>query len=154
MSNGMIHKELIQIDLEVANTEEFFGEVCAKLESAGFIKNTFCEAIMLREKKFPTGLPTQPFAVAIPHTDPIHINKQFIAFTRLKNTIKWCEMATSDVWHEVKLVFMLGFEKETGHVELLQLLIEYFQDEEFMQALHECKTEDGCFSLLSNIKGL
>ena len=40
-----------------------------KLEKLGYVKDTFAEAIKIREAKFPTALPVEPYPVAIPHAD-------------------------------------------------------------------------------------
>ena len=153
MESDMIHKELIQLNMDVVDAKDFFLEVCNKLVDLGYVKESFYDALTKREKEFPTGLPTQPYAVAIPHADPQHIIKPFIAATRLKSAIKWCEMATSDVWHDVKFIFMLGFKREHGHVELLQILVENFQDEELMKRLLEATTEEEYMKAILGMKG-
>ena len=82
-----IYRELIQLDWDVADQTEFFDKMAEKLEKLGYVKDTFAEAIKTREAKFPTALPVEPYPVAIPHADPQHIIKPFIACTRLKNPI-------------------------------------------------------------------
>lgn len=153
MESDMIHESLIQLDMDVADMEEFFIKTCVKLVDLGYVKASFFDAITKREKEFPTGLPTQPYAVAIPHADPQHIIKPFISATRLKHSIKWCEMATSDVWHDVKFIFMLGFKGEDGHVELLQILVENFQDAKLMNRLLNAKTKKSYKDGILQMKG-
>ncbi|MDQ0360761.1 PTS sugar transporter subunit IIA [Breznakia pachnodae] len=153
MESDMIHKELIQLDMDVVDADDFFSKLCNKLVELGYVNESFYDAITKREKEFPTGLPTQPYAVAIPHADPQYIIKPFIAATRLKNAIKWCEMATSDVWHDVKFIFMLGFKRENGHVELLQILVENFQDEKLMNKLLDATTEEEYMKIILSMKG-
>lgn len=154
MKEQMLHKELIQLDVEAKDQSDFFEKMSAKLEKLGYVEDTFLDAIKTREAKYPTALPTEPFAIAIPHADPINIKKQFIAFTRLKDPVKWCEMATDDSWHDVKLIFMLGFKHDEGHIQVLQILLDSFQDETLMEKLLSAETEEEMYSLLNSIEGL
>ena len=159
--NTEIYRELIQLDWEVANQEEFFDKMAKKLEDLGYVKDTFADAIKTREANFPTALPVEPYPVAIPHADPQHIIRPFIACTRLKQPIKWCEMANNDEEHDVKFIFMLGFlgghDDPSGaneHVELLQILVTNFQDPEIMDKLVNAKTEDEYMEAVLSMKGL
>ena len=152
-----IYKELIQLDWEVKDQNEFFD----KLLELGYVKDTFRDAIKTREANYPTALPVEPYPVAIPHSDPENIIKPFIACTRLKDTIKWCEMANNDVQHDVKFIFMLGFlgghdDPNAGneHVELLQVLVTNFQKPEVMDRLVNAKTEDEYMEAVLSMEGL
>ena len=90
-----IYKELIQLDWEVKDQNEFFDKMTDKLLELGYVKDTFRDAIKTREANYPTALPVEPYPVAIPHSDPENIIKPFIACTRLKDTIKWQTMMFS-----------------------------------------------------------
>ena len=46
------------------------------LIDAGFVHESYKDAVIERERVFPTGLPTQGINVAIPHTDSIHVKKE------------------------------------------------------------------------------
>ena len=154
MKKDMIFKELIQLDWELKDQEEFFDKMVDKLYALGYVKDTYKEAIKTREAKYPTALPVEPFPVAIPHADMIHIIKPFIACTRLKNPVDWCEMANNDVVHPVKFIFMLGFMKSDEHIDLLQVLVENFQDPALMDRLVHAKTEDEYYEIVCGMKGM
>lgn len=154
MNSEMICDELCELDLEVSNTDEFFQVMSEKALKLGYITENFLGAIKKREEEFPTALPTQPYPVAIPHSDPINIIKQFIAPIRLKHAINWCEMANNDSVLQVRIVFLLGFKREEGHVELLQVLLENFQDETIMEKLLNAKTKEEYLSIVRGMKGL
>ena len=132
MDKSMIRDELCEFDLDVKNTQEFFEYMSNKALKLGYVTENFLPAIIEREKNYPTALPVEPYPVAIPHSDPVNILEQFIAPVRLKNPIDWCEMANNDSILKVKIVFLLGFKREDGHVELLQVLLENFQDQTIM----------------------
>ena len=154
MKRDMIYKDLIQLDMEAADTDDFFDKMAAKLEELGFVKSSFVDAIKTREKNFPTALEVEPYPVAIPHADPEHSLQPFIAPVRFKEPVKWWEMAANDVEHDVKFVFMLGFKRSDEHVELLQILVANFQDESLMKRLMDAKTEEEYMEAILSMKGL
>ena len=151
MNGDMIKKELIEIDFDVKNQNEYFEKMAKKLNELGYVKDTFLEAILKREEKFPTALPLEPYIVAIPHVEPEHVKKPFIAASRLKNTIEWRDMAANENVLNTRFVFMLGFLEYTDHVNLLQVLIENFQNEELMDKLIEAKDKEKFLELLRAI---
>lgn len=154
MNHEMICDELCELDLDVKSTDEFFQVMSEKAKQLGYVTEQFCSAIMERESAYPTALPTQPYPVAIPHSDPVNIIKQFIAPVRLKQAIDWCEMANNDHILKVRIVFLLGFQREEGHVELLQVLLENFQDPELMEQLLHAQSKEAYLTIVKNMKGL
>lgn len=151
MNSEMIKKELVELDFEVRDQKDYFEKVAKKLQSLGYVRDTFLNAILLREEKFPTALPLEPYIVAIPHVEPEHVIKPFIAASRLKNPIEWREMAANENVLNTKFVFMLGFLQYTDHVNLLQVLIENFQKNELMDKLINAKDQDEFIEILMEI---
>ena len=154
MKKDMIFKELIQLDWEVENQDDFFNKIAQKLKKLGYVKETYEEALKRREENYPTALPIAPYPVAIPHADPEHIIKPFIASTRLKNPIEWREMANNDVIHHVQIIFVLGFVQSEEHIELLQVLIENLQNVELMKHFMSVTSEEEYYELICEMKGM
>ncbi|AMD87373.1 PTS sugar transporter subunit IIA [Actinomyces radicidentis] len=154
MQKDLLKRDLIQLDWNVEDQEDFFNRMVEKLRASGYVEDTFLDAIKAREEIYPTALPTQPEAIAIPHSDAIHVIEPFIASTRLAKPVLWHEMANNDETHPVRFIFMLGFKKEDGHVELLQILLENFQDPSFMERLDQARTENEYFDALITMSGL
>lgn len=153
MNVEMFRKELIQIDMEAADTDEFFEQISARLLELGYVGPTFEKAIKARESKYPTALPIRPFAVAIPHTECEHIKKPFIAAVRLTAPVDWCEMAANDVIHQVRFVFLLGIKDAHQQVDLLQILVNNLQDEVLMKRLEQAATAEEYELVLKSMRG-
>ncbi|MFT3877315.1 MAG: PTS sugar transporter subunit IIA [Propioniciclava sp.] len=149
----MIKRELIQFDLETADQHDFFDHAVDELLRLGYVKESFREAIKAREARFPTALPLQPEAVAIPHSDPEHLNEPFILAARLAAPVTWNEMGRNEAEHPVRLIFMLGFTRSDGHVKLLQVLLQNLQDAEFMKALSDATTAQEYFDIVHAMRG-
>lgn len=131
---GIFKKELMSLDIKSKGQEDIIGHMYNKLYHLGYVTEDYKEAILSREKEFPTGLPTDPAAVAIPHVDSKYICKPFIYFVRLNEPINWYEMG-SDNTVNVKYIFALGFNDEINHISGLQNLIDKVQNEVFMQEI-------------------
>ena len=52
---------------------EIFKFLNENLINLGYVKDSFLEGLVDREKNYPTGLKTSVCGIAIPHTDSIHI---------------------------------------------------------------------------------
>lgn len=154
MQRELIKRDLVQLDWAVANQDDLFDRMAHILVERGYVKPSFDEALKTRERKYPTALPTQPEAIAIPHCDAEHILVPFIAPIRLATPVQWAEMGNNDVQHPVRFVFMLGFTKADGHVQVLQVLLENFQDPAFMASLEAASTADEYFAAVSSMTGL
>ena len=74
-----LNKDLIYFFNEKVDRDEAMMKLASLLKNGGFVKESFEKAVLDREKIFPTGLPTKPIGVAIPHTDAEHVNKGAMA---------------------------------------------------------------------------
>ena len=66
----MIYRDLIYLDPTYTSQHDLFVSLFQQLYEKGFVQASFLQAIEEREGKYPTALPTEPFPIAIPHTDP------------------------------------------------------------------------------------
>ena len=154
MKKDMIAKELVHLDFDVKDQEEFFDKMADELHRLGYVRETYKEALKAREANYPTALPVEPYPVAIPHADAQHIITPFIAPVRLKEPVDWCEMANNDEVHQVRFIFVLGFMKSDEHIELLQTLVDNFQNPELMDQLTAAKTAEEYYELVCSMPGM
>lgn len=153
MENDLLRPDLVQFDWEVADQGELFEKMTEKLVAAGYVRDTFGAAIAAREAKYPTALPTQPEAVAIPHGDAEHIITPFIAPMRLATPVQWHEMGNDENVHPVRFVFMLGLNKAEGQLAALQGLVQSFQDPQFYTDLDSASTPEEFYDVVKSIDG-
>lgn len=153
----IVFKELVQLDLDVGSWEELFKIMSEKLIESGYVTEDFLESIQAREEEYPTALPIEPYAVAIPHTDPDCIITPFISSIRIKKAVPWREMAANEVIHMVRFVFLLGFKKEgagDAHVKLLQILVNNCQNPDFMEKLEKAEDIETYYKLVLSMEGM
>ncbi|MCP8631466.1 PTS sugar transporter subunit IIA, partial [Acinetobacter baumannii] len=111
MGQQLVHKENIMLNLSATDKESVLSQMSDVLFQNGFVKSTFKDAVIDREKEFATGLPTHLCSVAIPHTDVEHINHRTIGVAVLEKEVPFIEIGTLDQQTEVKIVFMLAMDK-------------------------------------------
>lgn len=62
-------------------------------------------------------------------------------------------MANNDSILPVRLVFLLGFKREEGHVETLQILLQNFQNREMMEKLLGAATKEEYLDIVKHMEG-
>ena len=130
---------LITVDLEAESYEEVMEQLGGILIREGYCKESYVNALITREKEFPTGLDVDGVGVAIPHTDVSHVNKAGIAIGVLKKPVTFVQMGSDDENVEVGLVFMLAVVNPNEHIDQLQRIIAVIQDKEVLSKIQKVK---------------
>lgn len=137
---NVISEELVFF-LDVRDTDELFETMATSLQEKGLVKSSYLQAIKQREKEFPTGLATEQFGVALPHTDAEHVNEEAISIGILRQPVTFQHMGMGAQDVEVKLVFMLALQKPENQLEVLQTVMSLIQNKAFMEAVTKCTSE-------------
>ncbi len=122
-----VREELIALPLEAADAAEAITQLGTRLEAHGFVKDSWTQATIEREKVYATGLPTAEIGVAIPHPDAEHVLKQAIAVGVLEQPVEFVEMGSTEDKVLVTIVCALAVTKSESLASLLQQLVEMFQ---------------------------
>ena len=119
--NVVVTKELVFPQVEASTKEEVISLLADALEKQGFVKDTYKDAILVREKEYPTGLPSTSPVVAIPHADNNLVNTTSIAVAAL----------------------MMAIAEPHGQIEMLQRIIGFIQNDEAKNKLvHSVNKEE------------
>lgn len=144
-----LEKNLIFIGLDVKDKMEAISQMAARLEDYGYVNNEYKNAVIEREKVFPTGLPTKGVGVAIPHTDIKYVNKSAIAIGVLKNPVIFNVMGNPEEDVDVKLIFMLALKEPQLQINTLRDLVEIFQDENLLAEIANSDSEEKIIGIIS-----
>lgn len=125
---SLLTPELCFIDWECGSAEELFRRLEAELAPRGLIAPTWLEGILARERAYPTGLRVPTCGLAIPHTDPCHILRPYIAVVRPRVPVTFEAMAGMGDPVPASIVVNLGIVRDGGQVAVLQDLMEIFTD--------------------------
>ncbi|MCC0633886.1 PTS sugar transporter subunit IIA [Clostridioides sp. ZZV15-6388] len=140
-SMQIISSNLIFKDIEVSSNEDALKFLGRRLFEEQYVKKSYIEAVIAREKKYATGLPTGSYGVAIPHTDIVHVNEPGIAIGILNEPVKFIMMGTDDTEIDVKVIFMLAVKEPQEQLQLLERLMTIFQDENILNNIIDLSEE-------------
>lgn len=146
-----VREDLIFIDLDCDSREELIKYMSDQMMDAGKVKESYCNAVLDRELIYPTGLNTGDIKVAIPHTDPIHVNSAGIAVATLKKSVEFKNMEDPNQNIDVDLVFMLAVANPEAQVPLLVKLMGVFSDKELLKKIKDSKTEHEIKQILEEL---
>lgn len=152
-SKVFFDKKITFFNLEVSTREEVLKTMADKLYEAELVEPSFYNGILNREEVFPTGLFVDPYGIAIPHTDADRVKKPQIAFASLKRPVKFKQMGNQDNEVDVSLVFMLALKKAEEQIQMLQKLMDVFQNQTLLFGFTQCKNQND-FEVLLNKAGL
>lgn len=132
--------EHILVGVEAKDARETIENLTTALVSTGDVVPEFAEDTFRREQVFPTGLPTQPIAVAIPHADPDHVNQSALCIGILKSPVYFAQMGTDgSILLDVRLVFLLAIKEREKQVEMIEQLVTLIQTGTLLEAMIRAK---------------
>lgn len=150
---NLFDKEMIAVNAQAADTAEAIQFLGGMMAAQGYVEPQYWQDVLKREETFPTGLPTQPVAIAIPHADPDRVIKSGIAVAVFQQPVKFRIMGsnTPDTL-DVPVVFMLAlkdFKQQTAVIRDLMLLI---QSGETIQAIHQAENSEAVYQIITKTK--
>ena len=136
----LLKVEYILTNLAAHDAQDAIQQLTTALAAGGAVEPGFAEDVWAREQTFPTGLPTQPLAVAMPHADPDHVNSSAVCLGILKSPVRFAQMGTDgSIVLDVHLVFMLAIKEREKQVEMIQQLMAVIQDAGLLDLLSRAK---------------
>jgi PTS system galactitol-specific IIA component len=145
----LINKEHIVVNLQAKDSREVIDLMTVPLVNTGHVSPEFAEDVWNRELVYPTGLPTEPFAVAIPHADPDHINQSAVCIGILKTPVQFGQMGTDGSTKlDAHLIFLLALKEREKQVEMISQLIHLIQTGSLLEELSLAQDEITCVELI------
>lgn len=144
----------IQLNVEASDWEEAIKIACEPLIVDGSIDKSYIKNVIDRERRWPTGLPTQPIAVAIPHAETgENIKKSAVAVAVLKESVKFHESGGgAGNFVDVKIVFVLAINDSARHLKVLRQLMNVFSNSKKLDALIAANTNEEFAALFNGFE--
>jgi PTS system galactitol-specific IIA component len=150
---NVLKEDCIIDNLEASTKEEALTAMSKMLLSKGYVKDSFSEAILERERLYPSGLPMEGHKIAIPHTDSEHVNESVIFFARLAKPVEFSSMGEPDVKLQVRLISMFALKEKKQIGLLLELLITTYSDNEVLEAILNAPSARDIYDILFKAVG-
>lgn len=135
-NGGVLHLDPahVRVGVSCRSWEEALREIGAMFGSDEVVPD-FEEALLARERVYPTGLPTEPYGVALPHADPEYVYQPRIAVMTLQDPVEFRLMGDPDSIVQVSLVVALALPDthKERQASLLSELVARLQDEGWLE---------------------
>lgn len=148
---ALIHRDLIFQNMGFQNNESALSFLAKQLTSTGFTKDSFESAVLARERKFPTGLPTGIINVAIPHADSENVNESTLGVMTLKSPIEFHNMGDPDSTLKVSIIIMMAIAEPHGQITMLQKLMGIVQDQEHLEKILSFTNSEALYTDLTDV---
>lgn len=122
--------------------EQIIDELSKNLLAKKLVTNTYPQAVKDREVKFPTGLPTEPVGVAIPHTDPKYVINNAVSVAVLKRPIEMTVMGTTSEKVKVSIIFLLSLSQSNKQLNILKRIMSVVQDQDLLQSFASSSNDE------------
>lgn len=147
---GLLHLDVahVRIGTPCNSWEDALKEVAAIFGSED-VSPGFLDAILARERTYPTGLPTEPYGVALPHADPEYVYKPQMAVMTLQDPVDFRVMGDPDLSVSVSLVVALALPEshKERQAPMLAHLLERMQDQRWLKQVVEARSASELMSL-------
>lgn len=148
-----IYRELIIRDVDAKDSEDAIRQVGQLFFKNGFVKDTYIDAVAAREKVFATGLQLEGIAIAMPHTDTIHVNKPGVTVAKLKHPVTFEHMGEPGRTVEAEMLFMMAIVNPEDQVGLLMKVLNVFQNAEAIKEFKNANTDDELYGVAKKYIG-
>jgi len=146
----ILKEDLIFVRKHFESKEEvtrFLGE---QLRQKGYVYETFTNAVLEREEKYPTGLYLGKINVAIPHTDTKHVKQTGVAILTLDKPVIFNRMDDPSQTIPVLIIFLLAVLEPKEYTKFLARLVGSFSDKVFIQKIYGAESPRELLSLLKS----
>lgn len=147
----IVHKNLVFPNKKFKNDHDALSFLAIEVEKAGYARSTYKDAVIEREKIFPTGLPTGEINVAIPHADSEHVLTSTLAIMTLKEPVDFHNMGEPRSTLPVSIIIMMAIAEPKGQLSMLQKIMGIIQDSQHLKKIMKCTTTETLFADLNQI---
>ncbi|MBA4496357.1 PTS sugar transporter subunit IIA [Paenactinomyces guangxiensis] len=144
----IIEEDLILLGFSAKNKEELLTALSQRLLEKGYVVPDYTDAVLAREKQYPTGLQIGPIGVAIPHTDSKYVKQTKIAVCVPDQPVTFELMGEDSGTVDADMVFLLAINNSEDHLKFLQQLMAVFQNQPLLSQLKETKDKQNFVKVL------
>lgn len=144
-------EKLLFNKLNFENQDEVLRFLAKNLNELGYVNNDYIEAIIEREGMYPTGIPSDVPALAIPHTNNDLVNKTTISVATLDTPIKFRNMEEPNKFVDAEIIIMLAIAEPKGQIEMLQKVVALIQNHEARVKLVQAENSQQMIEVLDEI---
>lgn len=146
--NEILFPECILTHVQADNKEEALHQLFEVLLQTGKVKPSFYEAVLEREREYPTGLELEQWNAAIPHVVPAHVEHSALGIAVLDRPVTFRRMDDDEATVEVRVIFNIALDQNGKQLDILQQIMGIVSDPEIMGRLVEADTPQDVLNIL------
>ncbi|MGE8203743.1 PTS sugar transporter subunit IIA [Heyndrickxia sp. NPDC080065] len=146
-----LDENIVCLNVNAETKEEVITTLFNKLKENNYVKDSFIEAILEREKVYPTGLPLASMGVAIPHTDPEHVLNPTIGVAVLNHPVKFHMMGSVETIIDADIVLVLAISEPSKQIVMLERLMGVFQNDKAMLSIKNASSKKAVIDILNQV---
>ena len=146
---SVLKKELVLVGMEAASAEEAMRALAKAMLAEGLVRESFVEAVLEREKTYPTGIPAKVFDIALPHTMAEHVIEPCMAVGVLKEPVEFRQMGTPDIILHPRLIFMLAISDPKEQIGQLKKIMKLLQNDALLLGIRDADNAERVVELLT-----
>lgn len=150
MEELKISTDNILVNEIVQNNEEIIRKLGELLYKNKYVKDTYVQAVLDREKEFPTGLQTTTVGFAIPHSKAKHVRKSTVAVATLNSPVMFKAMDNPEVDIPVSVVMMLAISDPEMVIDTLTKVISILEYEATIEKIINATAKQEIQEAVSN----
>lgn len=137
-----LKENLIFLNMKAEDNKEVLQIMGDAMIREEYGNQGFTEALLKREKDYPTGLDVDGIGVAIPHTDAEYVKKEGISIAVLDRPVEFDAMGEENCQIPVKIVIMFTVAGKNKHIDRLLQILALIKDEKILQGLLKAKSKE------------
>jgi galactitol PTS system EIIA component len=141
MDELAINADNILVNETLQSSEEVIRKLGGLLYKNQYVKDSYVQAVLDREKNYPTGLQTATLGIAIPHTESVHVIRSAVAIATLLEPVSFKAMDNADVDVAVRVVIMLAISDPKMVISTLTKVISIVEYESTVASIINSKTK-------------
>jgi PTS system galactitol-specific IIA component len=132
---------------DMNSKEEIISCLANYLRQKGYVNEQYQAATLERELEYPTGLPTKPIGVAVPHSKAENVIRPAIVMAISRKLVEFGEMGNAGASLQVGIVFMLALQGENRHLNFLKHIINFCKQESNVTRLYQVPAREEAYRI-------
>lgn len=145
----LLDEDLILMNVKAADSESLLHSLSDELQTRGYVKPGYADAVIRRERIYPTGLPTNIMKVAVPHAmERDYVLDPRVLVAVLDEPVAFKEMGDGVRDVMVNIVFLLAVCGSNDQLTILQKIVGMFSDTDIMADIKQAETKTALHQIL------
>lgn len=144
----ILFPECILTHMQADTKEQALHRLFEVLLRNGKVKPTFYDAVLERERDYPTGLALEKWNAAIPHVVPAHVEHSALGIAVLDTPVAFRRMDDDDAEVQVKVIFNIALDRNGKQLDILQQIMGIVSDPQVMGRLAAADTPQDVLNIL------